>query len=366
MAVLRIIFAGGGTGGHLFPAIAIAEEFKRLQPNAEILFVGTKEKIEARVVPQYGFQFRSIWISGIHRKRLFKNLLVPLKIIVAMMQSYSIIKNFKPNVVIGTGGYTSGPVLFTASLLKVPTVIHEQNSFPGWTTRMLAKRANQVHLTFETSKKYFERKDNLFVSGNPTRGSLEQVNRTDALKYFGFADEKNKTVLVFGGSLGARTINNAMLNCIQQLAQQNIRVIWQTGVDDFERIQRECVSFAQTVKVLPFIDRMEYAYALSDVVVCRAGATTIAELTRLGKASILIPYPHAAADHQTENAKVLANAGSAHLVSDAEAVEKLPKILLNLLSDESTLSAMRTASKHLGRPDAAQTIVRHALELIGQ
>jgi UDP-N-acetylglucosamine--N-acetylmuramyl-(pentapeptide) pyrophosphoryl-undecaprenol N-acetylglucosamine transferase len=366
VAELRIIFAGGGTGGHLFPAIAIAEEFRKVRPDAKILFVGTKEKIEARVVPQYGFQFQSIWISGVHRKRFFKNVLVPLKVIVAMMQAYSIIKNFRPHVVIGTGGYTAGPVLFTASLMKIPTMIHEQNSYPGVTTRMLSKRVSQVHLTFEESKKYFSRKDNLNVSGNPTRRSLEQVNRADALKYFGFSDERRKTVLVFGGSLGARTINNAMLQCVEQLVQDNVRIIWQTGTDDFERVQKECSAYSQSVKVLPFIDRMDFAYALSDVVVCRAGATTIAELTRLGKAAILIPYPHAAADHQTENAKVLANAGAAHMLSDTEVVQKLSEVLSNILNDEGKLSAMRTASTQLGRPDAAQTIVRHALELIEQ
>lgn len=366
VAELRIIIAGGGTGGHLFPAIAIAEEFKRIRPDAEILFVGTKEKIEARVVPQYGFQFQSIWISGVHRKRFFKNLLVPLKIIVAMMQSYSIIKNYKPNVVIGTGGYTAGPVLFVASLMKIPTMIHEQNSYPGVTTRMLSKRVSQVHLSFEESKKYFSKKENLIVSGNPTRGSLEQVNQADALKYFGLSGEKQKTVLVFGGSLGARTINNAMLKCIEQLVKQNVWVIWQTGKEDFERIQKKCASYAQAVKVFAFIDRMEYAYAISDIVVCRAGATTIAELTRLGKAAILIPYPHAAADHQTENAKVLAAAGAAQLLYDSDAVEQLPEILSNVLSNEEKLSAMRTASKHLGRPDAAHEIVQYALALMKQ
>lgn len=366
MAELRIIFAGGGTGGHLFPAIAIAEACKQVRPDAEILFVGTKEKIEARVVPQYGFQFQSIWISGVQRRRFFKNLLIPLKIIVAMMQSYSIIKNFKPNIVIGTGGYTAAPVLFAASLMKIPTMIHEQNSYPGVTTRMLAKRVSQVHLTFEESTKYFSKKDNLIVSGNPTRGSLEQANRVDALKYFGFTNEMKKTVLVFGGSLGAQTINNAMMKCVEQLVKNDIRIIWQTGAEDFNRVQKECASHSPAVKVLQFIDRMDFAYAVADLVVCRAGATTIAELTRLGKAAILIPYPHAAANHQTENAKVLANAGAAQLLYDNEAVEKLPEVLLNVLNNEEKLSAMRTTSKQLGRPDAVHTIVRHALELIGQ
>jgi UDP-N-acetylglucosamine--N-acetylmuramyl-(pentapeptide) pyrophosphoryl-undecaprenol N-acetylglucosamine transferase len=204
MSRVRVVFAGGGTGGHLFPAIALADEIRKTNPDAEILFVGTSTKIEARVVPAAGYKFRTIWISGFHRNFRPSNLLFPVKIVVALFQARSILGSFKPDVVVGTGGYVSGPVLRTAMMMRIPTLIQEQNSYPGVTTRALAVKADEVHLTFENSAKYFRRTDNLFFTGNPTRGSLDAVKRHDALKLFGFDSvSTDKTVLVVGGSLGA-------------------------------------------------------------------------------------------------------------------------------------------------------------------
>ncbi|TAK59886.1 MAG: undecaprenyldiphospho-muramoylpentapeptide beta-N-acetylglucosaminyltransferase [Bacteroidetes bacterium] len=365
MAAIRVMFAGGGTGGHLFPAIAIADEIKRLEPNAEILFIGTKEKIEARVVPQKGYAFRTIWISGFHRSLRISNLLFPLKVLVSLMQSYAIIKQFNPDVVVGTGGYVSGPIVYMASMMKIPTLIHEQNGYPGVTTRLLGKRVDRVCLTFEQAKKYLPRQDNVVVSGNPTRSMLDNVNRNEACAYFGFDSAgAQKTVLVFGGSLGAASINEAMMQTLEHWAAHHIRIIWQTGKEDFERVKGATRRHdGKFIWVNAFIDRMDYAYAASDVVVCRAGATTIAELTRLGKPAILIPYPYAAADHQTENAKAMAESGAAVMVKDSEASTRLVELITSILQDSTKLNEMGNISKKLGKPRAGKEIANMIVEL---
>ncbi len=364
VASLRIVFAGGGTGGHLFPAIAIAEELRKKDPEAGIMFVGTSKKIEARVVPAAGYAFHTIWISGFHRSLRIGNLLFPLKLAVAMIQARKILKSFNPDVVVGTGGYVSGPVLRTAIMMGIPTLIQEQNSYPGVTTRVLAARADEVHLTFESSGKYFKRTDNIFYSGNPTRGTLEAVQRPDALRMFGFdAAAEIKTVLVVGGSLGAQTINRAIGLLAERLLQRNCRLIWQTGSDGFEEAVRIAGKFSSDrIWVGKFIDRMDCAYAASDLVVCRAGATTIAELTRLGKPSVLVPYPFAAADHQTENARTLVQAGAAALVADAEAEKKLEGTILDLFGS-GRLAEMKQAAKALGKPEAAGVIADRIIAL---
>ena len=364
MPSLRVIFAGGGTGGHLFPAIAIADKVRELEPSTEILFVGTRDKIEARVVPAKGYAFRSIWISGFHRKLQISNLIFPLKVIVSSMQARSIIRSFKPDVVVGTGGYVSGPVLRAAALFDVPTIIQEQNSYPGVTTRMLANRVNEVHVTFESSKQYFRRMDNLIVSGNPTRDDLENADRDAAFGYFGFApSEESKIVLVFGGSLGAHSINQAVEQHLDQLLMQGLRVIWQTGTDDYVSAKNLCGTYAtKKIWVNAFIDRMDYAYAIADVVVCRAGATTIAELTRLGKPAILVPYPHAAANHQAENAKSLAESEAAVVLNDLEASGELFSTVLSLMNDQR-LREMSMQSKKLGKPNAARVIAQRVIHL---
>lgn len=364
---VRAIFAGGGTGGHLFPAIAIAEELKALAPGSEILFVGTKEKIEARVVPEKGFRFRTIWISGFHRSMRLSNLLFPVKVCVSMMQAFSILKEFRPDVVIGTGGYVSGPMLYAATLNGIPTLIQEQNSYPGETTRFLAKRVNEVHLAFEQSKKHLTQARTVVVSGNPTRKDLGKPGVEESLRYFGLqVDGKMQTVLIFGGSLGAASINTAVMNHLDELLKKNIRIIWQTGntTDDRFAILRKKYP-GDRLWLNTFIDRMDYAYAASDLIVCRAGATTIAELTLLGKPALLVPYPRAAADHQTENARALAQAGAAVLVADNEINERLAATVLELL-ERTTLERMSSESKKLARPDAAHVIAEHVVRLAGE
>ena len=355
---LKILIAAGGTGGHVFPAIAIADEIKKLRSNAEFLFVGTKGKIESRVVPQRGYVMACIWISGFHRSVRIENLLFPIKVFVSLVQSFFLMKKFQPGIVIGTGGYVCGPVLYVASMLGIPTAVHESNSFPGITTRMLSTRATRIFTAFDATARWLKRKDNIELSGTPTRDVLGTVSREDGIKFFNL-DPSKKTVFVFGGSLGAASINEAVKYLVHDVSYFNIQWIWQTGKTD-------AVLAMTTMKncwVNTFIDKIEYAYAAADLVVCRAGATTLAELTRLGKASILIPYPHAAADHQTFNAQTLVNAGAAVMIADRDVKMKLKDVIHSLLNDDKKCRQMNEASLALGKPNAGREIAQRILEL---
>jgi len=349
---LTLVFAGGGTGGHLYPALAIADEIMRRHPDAVIVFVGTEGKIESRVVPGRGYPLLTIWISGFRRRLSAGTLLFPVKVFVALLQSALILWRKKPDVVIGTGGYVCGPVVAAAQILGRRTLIQEQNSVPGATTRMLAPRADEVHIAFEHSGSYLRRRDNIRLSGNPTRDILGGVTREEGARFFGL-DARKKTLLVFGGSRGAATINAAMAPLAGSLAGGGIQVIWQTGDVDFETLRRAFGEYREEVKLYPFIEKMECAYAACDLAVCRSGATSLAELTRTGVPSILIPYPYAAADHQTENAKAMAEAGAGILVPDAEAATLLPAAVRGLLNDGERLQTMGKAARLLGKPGAA-------------
>ncbi len=363
----KYLLAGGGTGGHLFPALAIAEEIEKNDPDAEILFVGTKNKIEARLVPEKGYAFRSIWISGFKRKISANNFLFPLKIIVSMIQSFNILKNYKPDVVIGTGGYVCGPVLFSANILGIKTVIHESNSYPGLVTRLMANKVTKVLLTFEETKKWLKSDNIAEITGNPTRKSLLNISKKEGLNHFNFSDT-NKTILVFGGSLGASSINNAILSCIEFLIEKNIQIIWQTGNSDYEKIKNNLDSKEsinkQNLKLLPFIDKMEYAYAAADLVLSRSGATTISELTLLGKPAILVPYPFAAADHQTINARTLETSGAVVLISDNDIQHSAHKTIVELIVNNDKLSEMSKRSLTYGKPQAAKNIYNNIKNII--
>jgi len=365
---LSIVFAGGGTGGHLFPAIAIANEVRKRAPNTEITFVGTRQKIEARIVPQNGFGFETIWASGFKRRFALENILFPVKIVVSIVQSFFLMWRLKPDVVVGTGGYVCGPPLFAATVLGIPTLIQEQNSFPGVTTRLLASRVSEVHLTFKSSQKHFKRSDNVCVSGNPTREGVGAVSRKDGAAYFGI-DSRKRTLLVFGGSLGASSINNALLSVLARLVAADIQLVWQTGEADYEKVKAESDRMQGTthtgVRVNRFIDKMEYAYATCDLAVCRAGATTVAELAKAGVASVLVPYPYAAADHQTENAGAMVEAGAAVMLRDAELNEKLLPTIETLLGNQELLRAMRREALRAGNPEATKVLARAVLDLAG-
>ena len=361
------MFAGGGTGGHLFPGIAIADEIKRVHPDANITFLGTKDKIEARVVPQRGYNFAPIWISGFRREPTLSNLLFPLKVVVALVQSFFLMKKVKPDVVVGTGGYVCGPPLYVASWLGIPTLIQEQNSYPGVTTRRLASRVNEVHTTFESSKRYLKRLDNVKLSGNPTNARLGTISRDEGAKQFTL-NPTMKTLLVFGGSLGATSINNEIERILPELLKLDVQLIWQTGQIDFERVNSSVQTkldeeSKKRVRVQKFIEQMEYAYAASDVTACRAGASTLAELTVVGLPSVLVPYPFAAADHQTENAKAMVEQGAAVMIKDSELKERLLPTVKELLADEARLKKMSERAMTLGKPEAASTIAEAVLGL---
>jgi UDP-N-acetylglucosamine--N-acetylmuramyl-(pentapeptide) pyrophosphoryl-undecaprenol N-acetylglucosamine transferase len=356
-----MLFAAGGTGGHLFPAIAIAEEIKKLQPDARIAFVGTKNKIEARVVPQKGFEFHTIWISGFHRRLTIDNLLLPVKVVVSLVQSFFLIRKLRPNVVVGTGGYVCGPILTLASLMKIPTIVHESNSYPGVTTRMVASRVTKVFLAFDVTKKWLPKVDagKIELVGNPTRDSLGKISREEGLKYFNLHLRK-KTLLAFGGSLGAASINLTMGKIADELVQSGLQILWQTGEKDFERYESKN---GENVWVGKFIDKMEYAYAAADVVLCRSGATTLAELTRLGKPSILVPYPHAAANHQELNAQAVVEAGAAVMIRDSELETKALSSIKEILSNDTARNAMHERSLALGKPNAGTEIAHKLMRM---
>jgi len=357
---LRILIAAGGTGGHVFPAIAIADEIRKLNPNADLLFVGTKGKIEARVVPQRGYTLANIWISGFHRSLRMDNLLFPIKVVVSFIQSFFLIKKFQPNIVIGTGGYVCGPVLLIASMFGIPTIVHESNSYPGVTTRLLSTRATRIFTAFNATTRWLKHKDNVELIGTPTRDVLGTISQEHGIRFFNL-DPSKKTVLIFGGSLGATSINQAVREMIQELTDAGIQFIWQTGKSDTILVDE--MKTRENTWVGVFIDKMEYAFAAADVVVCRAGATTLAELTRLGKAAILVPYPHAAADHQTFNARSLVDAGAAIMITDWHVKTTLKDELISLLSDNKKRQRMSEACRKLGKPYAGSEIAHRILDL---
>jgi UDP-N-acetylglucosamine--N-acetylmuramyl-(pentapeptide) pyrophosphoryl-undecaprenol N-acetylglucosamine transferase len=363
---LCVVFAGGGTGGHLFPAIAIADEINKIVTGANITFIGTRHKIEAMVVPQHGYGFKSIWVSGFRRRLTIENLLFPVKFVVSLMQSLFLMIKLKPDVVVGTGGYVCGPPLFVATLLGLPTLIQEQNSFPGVTTRLLASRVNQVHLSFKSSQQYLKRVDNTCVSGNPTRASVGTIARNEGAAHFGI-DPTTRTLLVFGGSQGAASINKAVVQILDQLVSSGIQVLWQTGETDYAIMRSEADRLADSVKgavkVYRFVEKMEYAYAACDLAVCRSGATTIAELAKAGVPSILVPYPFAAADHQTENAKTLVMAGAALMIRDSELSTSLLNAVRSLLNDSYKLQQMKEKVLGLAVPNATSILATAVLEL---
>jgi UDP-N-acetylglucosamine--N-acetylmuramyl-(pentapeptide) pyrophosphoryl-undecaprenol N-acetylglucosamine transferase len=355
----RFLFAGGGTGGHLFPAVAVAERIKSILPEAEILFVGTKSKIEGRVIPKLGFKFKSIWIKGFSRKFNLENLLFPIKLVISIVQSIFINMKFKPQVAIGSGGYVSGPAIFGSSVIGAKIILLEQNSYPGITTRLLERKSKEIHISFEDSIKYFKEKEKLLFTGNPVRESLTKINKEDALKEFGFSTSK-KTLFILGGSLGAYTLNEAISASLNKIEENGLQVIWQTGKNYFENYKN---LNSKNVWVNAFIDNMNFAYAACDLLVARAGATTIAEVLMLGVPSILVPSPNVAANHQYHNAKSLTEKDAAILIEDKYLKEKLFESVINLINDENQLKNISANAKALAKPDAARIIAERVIKM---
>jgi UDP-N-acetylglucosamine--N-acetylmuramyl-(pentapeptide) pyrophosphoryl-undecaprenol N-acetylglucosamine transferase len=353
----KFLFAGGGTGGHLFPAIAVAEKIRAMLPEADILFVGTKSKIEGHVVPKLGFKFSPIWIKGFSRKLTFENLLFPLKLIVSLIQSFIINIKFRPSVAIGTGGYVAGPAIWSSSVIGTKVILIEQNSYPGVTTRLLQNKADEIHLSYEDSIKYFSNKKKLFITGNPVRENLTAINKADALQKFGLTNEK-KTILILGGSLGAHSINSVVAANLKNLQKEGIQLIWQTGRNYFNYYKS---MLAKEVWISAFIENVNYAYSACDLVVARAGATSIAEILFLGKPAILVPSPHVAENHQYFNAKSLAEKGAVMLIEDKNLKEKFMESILSLLFNQSKLNEMSRIAKQLSKPEATTIIAQRAI-----
>ncbi len=356
----RFLFAGGGTGGHLFPAVAVAERIKLLIPDADILFVGTKSRIEGKVVPQLGYKFKSIWIKGFSRKLTLENLLFPVKLFVSLIQSLLINMSFKPKVAIGSGGYVSGPAIWGASVMGAKIILLEQNSYPGITSRLLEKYAEEIHISFEDSKKYFRDKSKLHLSGNPVRSSFAALSKEEGMKEFGLSPDL-KTLLILGGSLGAGSINEAAAASINQFSGKKIQIIWQTGKSYFEKYKNYN---SELVRVMPFIERMNLAYSACDLLLARAGATTIAEILALGIPSVLVPSPNVAENHQYYNVKSLFDKDAAVMIEDKNIKEELPGAVLGLIFNEEKLSGLKRNALSLGKPDAALVIAESAIKFI--
>lgn len=355
----KILFAAGGTGGHLYPAVAVAEQIKKYSPSSKILFVGTSNKIESRVIPKLGFDFKSIWVSGFNRKLTFKNLLFPLKLLVSMFQSLILNIKFKPDVAVGAGAYVSGPVIFGSSLLNAKVVLLEQNSFPGVTNRMLENKADSIHLSFEDSKKYFKNKSKLLLTGNPVRTTLELSDKKIALSSFSLGEDK-KTLLIIGGSLGARSLNKAVAQNLKNITKKNIQVIWQTGeyyYNEYRHLE------SNIVKVLPFISDMGKAYSSCDLLVARAGATTIAEVAYLGLPVIFVPSTNVAANHQFKNAKSIENSKAGILLEDKKVEYEISTIVSNTIINEELLTELKRNIKKFSKPNAAKDIADDVLRL---
>ncbi len=363
---IRLLIAAGGTGGHVYPGIAIAEEWMRLHPDSSVTFVGTERGVEAKAVPAAGFAFRAIDARGFPRRPGVGQLSALWAFGKSFFQVAGIIKEVKPDAVIATGGFVSGPVGLWARLLSIPLVLQEQNSVPGAVNRWLSLIASQVHISFVESRNYFRRRNNLKVSGNPIRSSLLRQDRLSAYETLGL-DSSRRTLLVFGGSRGAGSINRAIQAALPRLARiPNIQIAWQTGAEDFESSQAAAGGVSIPVRVFAYLDQMEKAYAVADLAVCRSGAMTITELTACGVPAILIPYPHAARDHQTLNARGLVDRGAAEMIADKELEpEGLAAHIEALFRDEQRLRRMGRNARAFSRTNAAERIVRSIEELVG-
>ncbi len=360
---LKVIVSGGGTGGHVFPAIAIANALKKEVPNAEFLFVGAKGRIEMEKVPKAGYPIKGLWISGFHRKITLRNLMFPFKLGHSLTKSFFIVRKFKPDVAIGVGGYASGPLLQAATMMGVPALIQEQNAFPGVTNRILSKRVQKICVAYDGMDKFFEQQK-IVNLGNPVRDAIIHIKGTkeEALKHFGL-DPNKKVVFITGGSLGARGVNNAIIHHLKNFHDQGIQLIWQAGKIYIEEAREKAAPYADSIKALDFIDRMDLAYIAADLIISRAGGT-ISELCIIGKPTILMPSPNVAEDHQTSNAKSLVEKEAALMVKDDEAKAQLFDAVQEVLKDENRMNRLAKNIKALARTDSAEKIAKEVLKLV--
>ena len=358
----RIILSGGGTGGHIYPAISIANEIKSRDNNSEILFVGAKDKMEMNIVPIHGFKILGLWISGFNRKNIFKNLLVPFKLLVSTFQAIIIIKKFNPNVVVGTGGYASGPTLFVANLFKIPTLIQEQNSYPGITNKILSKKVKTICVAYKNLDKFFP-KNKLVLTGNPVRSTISSNSDyfDESINYFKL-DNNKKTLLVVGGSLGSREINKAIYSMIDYLEYLNLQVIWQCGKLYYDHYKSKVDS--ENIKLYDFIDQINLAFSVSDFIVSRAGASSVSELSIVGKPVIFIPSPNVAENHQLKNAEAIVNNEAAILVEEKNLKEDLKKKISMLNSSSELRNKLSKNIKKLAFVNATNDIVNEIKKIM--
>ena len=361
MKPFNIIISGGGTGGHIYPAIAIANEIKLRYPDANFLFVGAKDKMEMEKVPQAGYAIKGLWISGIQRKNISKNFNFPLKLLSSLWKANAIIKRFKPDIAIGTGGFASGPTLIMASLKNIPTLIQEQNSFPGITNKLLGKSTSKICVAYDDLERFFP-SEKIIKTGNPVRQDLLDIN-TKISEGIGFftTDVKQKTILILGGSLGARKINELIASHLEFFKTQNVQVIWQCGklyFDEYKHYNSE-----NHVQVHQFINRMDLAYAASDIIISRAGASSVSELCIVGKPVIFIPSPNVAEDHQTKNAKFIVEKHGALLLKESE-LDTFTIVFETLLKDKGKQEQLAENIKELALPSATTDIVNEVEKLL--
>ena len=359
----RIIIAGGGTGGHIFPAIAIANALKKIDTGIEILFVGARGKMEMEKVPQAGYNIKGIDIAGFNRSSLIKNISLPFKLVKSFLQVRTIVKNFLPDAIIGVGGYSSFPVLRFGQAKGIPTFIHESNSFAGKSNILLGKKATKIFVATDGMEKFFPG-EKILITGNPVRSTISQsvVTRSEGNKFFGL-DENKKTVFAVGGSLGAKSINEAFSKHLDELLDAGLQLIWQTGKPYAEQA-KERVKGKQSVSASEFITQMDCAYAAADIVVSRAGAMAIAELCVVKKPVLFVPYPYAAEDHQTVNAQNLVRKNAALMVKDGEAVDKVVPIVIQLANDSNRQNELKRNIGMLAITDADKRIAEEVLKLI--
>ena len=362
---MRIIISGGGTGGHIFPAVAIANALKKLDSATEILFVGANGRMEMEKVPAAGYKIIGLDIQGIQRKSLWQNLLFPIKLLASLNQAARVIKNFKPDAAVGVGGYASGPLLYAASLRGIPTLIQEQNSYAGITNKWLSKKAQKICVAFDEMNRFFPA-EKIVKTGNPVRKESVDTagKRNVALKEFKLSPNK-KIILVTGGSLGARTLNHSVMAGLDKLIAADVQVIWQTGKVYFPGVMEKFgENYHPNVRILEFLNRMDLAYAAADIIISRAGAGTIAELCIVGKPVILVPSPNVAEDHQTKNALALVHDNAASFVADREAETTLIPKALELLKDEAHGKILSNNISRLALPHADEVIAQYVIDII--
>ncbi len=362
---IKAIISGGGTGGHIFPAIAIANALKEVNKENEILFVGANGRMEMEKVPAAGYEIIGLNISGIQRKLTWSNILLPFKIISSVLKAKKIIRQFRPDVAIGVGGYASAPLLYAATSMKIPSLIQEQNSYAGVTNKILSRRVQKICVAYNNMESYFP-KNKIVLTGNPVRQDIQEISgkREEALKHFGLSGGK-KTVLVIGGSLGARTMNESIANCLSLVKEKNIQLIWQTGKLFFEKAKSVTKDQdASSVKVFDFIQRMDLAYAAADVILSRAGASSISELALVAKPAILVPSPNVAEDHQTKNAMALVNKNAALMVKDSEAKEKLVPAAIDLVTNDKMQNDLKENIAKLALKNSAAKIAGEVYSML--